>query len=51
MNKQIRIAVRVPEETKTKFNKICQKKCLNGSLLIRKFIDDFIKKEDEAIKQ
>ena len=45
MNKQTRIAVRVPEETKNKFNKICKEKCLNGSLLIRKFIDDFIKSQ------
>lgn len=53
---QTRIAVRVSEDIKKKFDKLCNDKAINGSALIRQFIIKWIadnegiqKKEEQTI--
>ena len=43
-DKQIRIAIRVPQELKDEFQEICKKKYINGSELLRHMIIDWIEK-------
>lgn len=47
MEKEVRIGVRVSEKLRDKFMSICEENSLNASSLMRKWIDDFITREEE----
>lgn len=47
MEKEVRIGVRVSEKLRDKFMSICEENSLNASSLMRKWIDDFISREEE----
>lgn len=40
-DKQIRVAVRLPEDLKNDFMTLCEEKAINSSALIRKWIEDW----------
>lgn len=41
--KEIRLNIRMQEETRDAFRAICKRKAVNGSELIRQWIDEFIR--------
>ena len=44
-NKEVRINVRLEKDTRDKFQQICKSKAVNGSELIRQWIEKYIQQK------